>query len=435
MFNRILRSLALTLVATTALAQIRLPVAPLLSQPLGSLDRQVDDIASRTLGTLSEVRQREIAQLVRDNRRRIDTDPHGNPIVRNEVLAWSPSEVALARARTLGFGIAREQSIESLQVRLLVLGAPAGVSTRKALRLLKEADPGGSYDFNHIYFGSSAQLTPIAERPNAPPLAASLSGAGAQRPAIRMGLLDTGINVHHPALDSRHIVQWGCEGKPVAAAHGTAIASLLIGHTQDFSGVQPDAELYSADVYCGEPVGGAVDAIVAAFGWLVGQNVPVINVSLVGPANSLLEHTVAALSARGFLIVAAVGNDGPAAPPLYPASYPRVVGVTAVDAHQRVLIEAARGPQVMFAAPGADMAAANVESGYSRVRGTSFASPIVAGLLAARISVPDPAQVSAAIEALSRTAVDLGSPGRDLTYGFGLVGAEYRGDPAKIIRR
>jgi subtilisin family serine protease len=193
--------------------------------------------------------------------------------------------------------------------------------------------------------------------------------------------------------------------------------------------------MYSADVYCGQPTGGAVDAIVAALGWLVGQNVAVINVSLVGPPNFLLEHAVAALIARGFVIVAAVGNDGPAAPPLYPASYPHVVGVTAVDAHRRVLIEAARGPQVMFASPGADMAAANSAGGYSAVRGTSFASPIVAALLAGRMSAPDPAQAAAAIQALQQIAIDLGSPGRDLTYGYGLVGDEYRIDPTRLIHR
>jgi hypothetical protein len=120
---------------------------------------------------------------------------------------------------------------------------------------------------------------------------------------------------------------------------------------------------------------------------------------------------------------------------LYPASYPRVVGVTAVDARQHVLIEAAHGPQVMFASPGADMAAANGEAGYISVRGTSFASPNLAALLASKINAPDPGQVNAAIDALSKTAIDLGSPGRDLTYGIGLVGAEYRIDPANLIHR
>jgi subtilisin family serine protease len=433
MFERLLRSLALTLVATVAVAQIRLPTVPLLSQPLGTLDRQVDDIASRTLGTLSQVRQREVDQLIRDNHRRIDTDPHGNPIVRSEVLAWAPSDAALAHAKVLGFSIAREQSIESLQVRVVVLGAPNGVATRKALKMLREGDSDGRYDFNHLYQKSAAQVTEVAGNANAPSEGAATGGSAGEH--LRIGLLDTGINVHHPTLDSARIVQWGCAGKPVAAPHGTAIASILIGRAPGFRGVQPGAELYAADVYCGEPVGGAVDSIVAALGWLVERNIPVINVSLVGPPNFLLEHTIAALSARGFLIVAAVGNDGPAAPPLYPASYPHVVGVTAVDARQHALIESARGPQVMFAAPGADMAAASGESGYSNVRGTSFASPIVAGLLAARITAPDPGQVSAAIDALSKTAIDLGSPGRDLTYGFGLVGAEYRMDPVNLIHR
>jgi subtilisin family serine protease len=192
--------------------------------------------------------------------------------------------------------------------------------------------------------------------------------------------------------------------------------------------------LYAADVYCGAPTGGAVDALVAAFGWLVQENVPVINVSLVGPKNAMLEHAIRALTDGGFVIVAAVGNDGPAAPPLYPASYAHVVGVTAVHAQRRVLIEAAHGPQVMFAAAGADLAAAAPDHAYAAVRGTSFAAPIVAALLAASLKSPSTADAAAAIEALAGSAIDLGPPGRDLTYGYGLVGADYRVDPSPLGR-
>jgi len=88
--------------------------------------------------------------------------------------------------------------------------------------------------------------------------------------------------------------------------------------------------------------------------------VAVINISLVGPKNLLLARVVAALIARGYVIVAAVGNDGSAAPPLYPAAYRHVISVTAVDAERRVLFEAERGPQVTFAAQGADLKAANL---------------------------------------------------------------------------
>ena len=126
--------------------------------------------------------------------------------------------------------------------------------------------------------------------------------------------------------------------------------------------------------------------------------------------------------ARGHLVVAAVGNDGPAAPPLYPASYPGVVGVTAVDARRRVLFEAGRGPQVRFAAPGADMSAAKSVQTFELVRGTSFAAPIVAGLLAPRLPAPDPTAAQLAVDELAREAVDLGAAGPDPVYGAGLVG-------------
>src|SRR6185437_8418941 len=170
----------------------------------------------------------------------------------------------------------------------------------------------------------------------------------------------------------------------------------------------------------GAPTGGAVDTIAEAFDWLARDRVPVINVSLVGPPNALLATIVRSLVARGYLIVAAVGNDGPAAPPLYPAAYPGVVGVTGVDARGQVLIEAERGAQVRFAAPGADMSAALPPRGFAEVRGTSFAAPIVAGLLASSMAAPEPAAAARALESLERRAVDLGARGVDSVYGYGL---------------
>jgi subtilisin family serine protease len=209
------------------------------------------------------------------------------------------------------------------------------------------------------------------------------------------------------------------------------VASLLAGQSPRFHGVLDRAEIYAADVYCNAPTGGAVDALAGAFAWLAEQRVAVINVSLVGPDNAALAQIVRALTSRGFLLVAAVGNDGPAAPPLYPASYPHVIGVTAVDAHRRVLIEAARGNQVMFAARGADMPAADSGGKYAAIRGTSFAAPVVAALLAQSVTAPDLSSANAAIEALAHSAVDLGPQGRDLTYGFGLVAADYSSDLAQ----
>jgi subtilisin family serine protease len=219
----------------------------------------------------------------------------------------------------------------------------------------------------------------------------------------------------------------------VPGAHGTAVASLIAGKSEPFNGAAPGAELFAADVYCGLGTGGAADAVAGALAWMVSQRVPVINVSLVGPRNVLLENVVKLVIARGHVIVAAVGNDGPAAPPLYPASYPDVVGVTGVDARRKVLIEACRGKQVDFAAPGADMAAAHLSPTFAAVRGTSFAAPIVAGLLAAGLREPDRTQAAKVVDSLTQTAVDLGSRGVDKTYGAGLVGDGLRTQAALAL--
>jgi subtilisin family serine protease len=374
------------------------------------VSQSLDPGEPRALDATSEWRHRQISRLVRDNKRLIETDPNGEPIVKSEIIAVGMSEQAVARARALGFVVERETA--AADIRLIVLKAPESSVTRNALRDLRAADPQGLYDFNHIYLGVGATAD---DSPDAALADGSTRGATAPSAAhIRVGLLDTGVDPTHPAFRDALIHGWGCGTHQVPATHGTAVASLLVAHGGN--------ELFAADVYCGSPTGGSVDAIVAALGWLAEQAVPVINVSLVGPKNVLLERVVSALITRGHLIVAAVGNDGPAAPPLYPAAYPGVVGVTAVDAHRHVLIEAERGPQVMFAARGADLEAATLEHGHADVRGTSFAAPTVAALLAAFSSAPDPHAADAAIDALAKSAIHLGSVGRDLTYGFGLVG-------------
>lgn len=415
--------------ANSAQAQLRLPVAPLPPLPVQRLTQSVGQTGAGALDQLSEVRHLQIARLIRANPRAIEADPRGNPIVRDELLAISPTAQALDAAQARGFLIVREQTVGDLDLQLVVLQPPARMSTVKALRQLREADPAGSYDFNHIYMGVGA-ATPAFGVAEPPGPETAKPGAAAQS-ALRVGLVDSGVDVSHPVFQDAVIYTWGCGDHLFASSHGTAVASLLVGQSTTFHGTLDRAELYAADVYCNAPTGGAVDALAAAFAWLAQRRVAVINVSLVGPDNAALAQIVRTLTSRGYLLVAAVGNDGPAAPPLYPASYPHVVGVTAVDSHRRVLIEAARGNQVMFAARGADMSAAEMGGKYSAIRGTSFAAPIVAALLAQSLSVPDSSTSSAALDSLARSAIDLGPPGRDLTYGFGLVGADYRTDLAQ----
>ena len=100
-----------------------------------------------------------------------------------------------------------------------------------------------------------------------------------------------------------------------------------------------------------------------------------------------------------------------------------------------MLVEAERGPHVMFAAPGARLAAARRPSGYALVRGTSFASPIVTGLLALNLHAVDKTAADAAIATLVHDAINLGSPVPNPIYGYGLVGEALRRQPALAALR
>ena len=418
--------------AQVSLPNVRLPTLSGngLGLPLNT-DRTLSGLSSDLdPRRLEDLRRLHLLDLIHKNPKEIEADPNGAPILRGEVVAFSPSDEALAKARAAGFSVLRERALDGLDAQLVVLKAPDGTATHRALKQLKALDPQGAYDFNHIYTDSGEVGASVAQTPAGSDAAASGSDAAAGASATKVGLIDGGVDVSHAVFRDIVIHQHGCSGTAVPAAHGTAVASLMIGRSPRFHGAAPGSELYAADVYCGLPTGGAVDAVAEAFAWLVREHVPVINVSLVGPPNVMLENVVRMVIARGHVVVAAVGNDGPAAPPLYPASYPDVVGVTGVDARRRVLLEACRGRQVKFSAPGADMSAANPAQSFVLVRGTSFASPIVAGLLAEAVREPDAAAARRAVADLAGRAIDLGAPGLDPVYGYGLVGGDLRPDVA-----
>lgn len=387
--------------------------------------RLQDNLLDRVDGALQAPSR--LRDLIRRSDGALEADPAGWPAVRAEIVAVDPSDDGRRRALDAGFTIVREERLEALDLAVVVLAPPRGLSLRRAVERLRDLDPDGSYEFNHVHTPAGTLTDGAASAPEAASNAAP--PAPAQPGGARVGLIDTGVDASHPALASATVRQRGFAGELRPGAHGTAVASLLAGRSGPFSGAAPGAVLFAADVYGGSPSGGSSTGVAEALAWMVQNDVPVVNISLVGPRNALVEAAVRRASGRGVLIVAAVGNDGPAAPPLYPASYPDVVGVTAVNARGRVLPEAARGPQVDFAAPGADMAAAGPGAGYVSVRGASFAAPLVAGLLARRQGRGDP------VQALAAGARDLGPRGPDPVYGRGLVAADLRVDPPAVGAR
>ncbi|MES2833812.1 MAG: S8 family serine peptidase [Pseudomonadota bacterium] len=383
-------------------------------------------------GRVNEVLQApsRIMRMVRQSNGALEADPQGWPAVRGEIVAVDLSAGARERALAEGFTVIREERLADLEMTVVVLAPPRGRSLRQGVERLRRIDPDGAYDYNHVHApagemdGRAVALEPAAIAVPAP-----------QATGRRIGLIDTGVDTGHPSLAGVRVVQRGFAGTVTPGRHGSAVASLLAGQAGGFSGAAPGATLYAADVYGAGPAGGTAEGLARALSWMAENNVPVVNVSLVGPRNAVVEAAVRRLTARGHIVVAAVGNDGPAAPPLYPASYPGVVGVTGVNARDRVLPEAGRGSQVDFAAPGADMAAAAMGGGYTGVRGASFASPLVAGLLSARLAQPNAGRAQAAVSGLAGEARDLGARGADPVYGRGLVGGSLRVAPAAVGAR
>ena len=398
----------LTLTASAQLPQVQLPPVSVPGVQVPGLPDATRAVGG-TLRDLAGVRALRAERLLREHRAELDRDPRGDLVVRAEVVAIDITPEALARALDAKFLVRRTQDLPDIDVKITVLQTPEGMSASRGLQRLRKLDPEGSYDFNHVYLDGGTESASAAPRAGTESKA-PYGGTG------RVGLIDGGIDVKHEVFEGIRIHHHGCDGNLVPSPHGTAVAHLLISR----HGV---GEIFAADVYCGEAFGGAMDAISAAFGWMARERVAVINVSLVGPRNKLMERIVKTLVSRGHLIVAAVGNDGPAAPPLYPASYDGVIGVTAVDEKHRVLIEACRGKQVDFAAKGTDVqAAAGAPDVYVPVRGTSFAAPIITMMFAMDLETPDPVMAQAALEKWREIANDLGKPGRDDIYGEGELG-------------
>jgi len=411
----------LFLFSDASLAQLRLPglpgLPPLPLRNEGLLRQRLDQTLAPL--DLQGLRQQLGEQLLARHPRELMRDPAGELILRRQLLALPSSPAARERLLALPeIQLLEETRLDGLDLGWLLLRIDTALLPR-----LRALDPDGQYDYQHVYLGSG-EVGSAAAAGDGP--AAASQGAGT---ASTVGLIDSGVEARHPALRNAALKRFGCEGGAARpAAHGTAVASLLVGREGRFRGALPGGTLYAADAYCEAPDGGSVQRIAQGLAWLARERVGVINISLVGPPNLLLQRAVAAAQAKGHLIVAAVGNDGPAALPLYPAAWPGVIAVTGVDARRRVLAEAGRGAHVALAAPGSEMVGAGSEAdgGYLPLRGTSFAAPLVAGLLAARLPRPDEAAAREALAQLRAQAVDLGAEGRDDVYGWGLVGESLR---------
>lgn len=400
------------------MAQLTLPAGGLPSVNVPKLPIELTDmdrLSPVRLGhVLEQARLDRLSRFVRLNRDAVDVDANRNPAVRGQLVATGVSGASIALAERQGFRMMSREQIDGLDLSFVRFATPAKMSLREAETTLRQLLPDADIDADHIYFQSGASSLIAVANTNAATTSLTAS----------LGMIDGGV-ASHPSVQGRIEQNGFAKGAPFASSHGTAVAALMIGEGA-IKGARSGARLLAADVYGNDKAGGNATAIARALGWLAGRGVSVVTISLVGPSNALLKNAVIAAQRKGIIIVAAVGNDGPAAPPAYPASYFGVIGVTGVDGRNRALPEAGRSSQTDFAAPGANLLSALGANKQGKVRGTSFAAPLVAARLSVFYPRQSPGAIEPAVRKLMAEAVDLGKTGYDPIFGHGLICGECR---------
>ena len=214
------------------------------------------------------------------------------------------------------------------------------------------------------------------------------------------------------------------DGKDIdASGHGTHVAGIIAAVANNGiggSGVAPNAKILPIQVLDQAGQGDARD-VAAGVRFAADNGARVINLSLGGATeSSSLTQAITYANDKGVLVVAAAGNGGAADKPKWPASLDLTLAVTAVDQANNATSFDQRGDYIDLSAPGANIVS-TAKGDYVTLSGTSMAAGFVAGA-AALLFAAEPRVTNAQVrDILLRTATDIGEPGRDVTFGAGLI--------------
>jgi hypothetical protein len=335
----------------------------------------------------------------------VERDTAGRERVRREVLMVAEPR-SIDTVRDAGFSIISVRPLTAFGETLARIRVRRGRTVEQTIAELQALAPLASIAPDHLFRPSGDEAAATDATVTPVPVPAIHAG--------HVGVIDTGADVAWPALAHSIVQTEGfADGGYTSRAHGTLVSEIVARSgarltVADVFGVDGDNRLIAPAA-----------SIASAIDWLVASGVRVINISIEGPDNFVLAHVIKRALAADVAIVAAAGNGGPAAAPAFPAAYPGVIAVTAVDENGEVYRRANRGDYITFAARGVHVES-EYESATSKsktVSGTSFASPVVAAAIARRLD--GSAGLGGVIDSLKSEARDLGAPGRDAIYGWG----------------
>ncbi len=349
---------------------------------------------------------------------------------RSQVVATVKSKAVAVdlerQALEWGYTLHKQEKLAGLNLYLLTFDCPPGVSPKDASLELERLQPKSSVGALNKYSLNSSQVSfSSSQAPKT--FANEMLGwpeSGCDVP-VKIGIIDGGLSEKFREQTSARVYTRSfIETAPseTAMRHGTSIAAILTDPVR-----LKDVMLYSAAVVEQDENGNdysSPTAILKALDWMVLNDVKVVNISLSGPPNKVLETALDAASDKGLLIVAAVGNQGQNSPPQFPAAYNTVLAATAVDVEGDIYDKAVRGNHVDFSAPGVDIYI-NVEGQNRYISGTSIAAPFITAAIASSLGMEAYENRDDIIQYFSGSATDLGPKGKDTIFGRGLINAKY----------
>jgi hypothetical protein len=243
----------------------------------------------------------------------------------------------------------------------------------------------------------------------------------------RIGVIDGPVNADHVQFEGHSIVSKSFVANGDASsdlAHSTGVLSILVDTYAQGSSQPLNILVGEILEYRDAKAVGSLLSVVRALDWLVGQGATVVNMSFQAKENAVFSKVLDKVAESGTIMVAAAGNKGSGIVMNFPAAHPKVLAVTAIDSAQNASPNASRGEYIDFAAPGVDVPIATLH-GPGRGSGTSYAAPYVTSIVALTLAGGAPRDVDTIRQLVARNAIDLGIPGKDNIFGWGLpkVGA------------
>lgn len=202
---------------------------------------------------------------------------------------------------------------------------------------------------------------------------------------IRIAVIDTGISRTH--FELRDQIKGGVRlVKGPINGHGTHVAGIIVAEMnhRGIVGVSPGAHLYDVKAFDANGTASLVN-IIKGIEWSVRNQMDIINMSFGMPGYSeALARMVNKAASQGIVMVASAGNNSGAVE--YPARYPGVIGVGALNQDGKLADFSSRGRGMNVVAPGVDILSTWPGNRFKTLNGTSMAAPHITGLTALRMS-------------------------------------------------